>query len=242
MKLKNSAFTLIELLVTITIVGVLATVSVATFQGYQEKAKNAKNLAECKQIEDCQKMKNICLESGDSEEICNKLCDVRGLVCNNNDSYPPESEWTAASFFSFSNGVITAYSNSGPKNIVIPKTINGEIVTEIGGNVFKNKQIESVRIPNSVNKIGGGAFHNNKLTSISIPNSIETIPMMTFSQNELTSLYIPDSVTKIVMWGFENNSSLTSVSIGKNTIYSITPYRSFPTSCTEENGCIVRRP
>lgn len=39
---KNSAFTLIELLVVIVIIGVLATVSTATFQGSIEKAREAK--------------------------------------------------------------------------------------------------------------------------------------------------------------------------------------------------------
>ncbi len=39
---KKSAFTLIELLVVIVIIGILATISVATFQGYFEKARLAK--------------------------------------------------------------------------------------------------------------------------------------------------------------------------------------------------------
>ena len=42
--MKNKAFTLIELLVTIVIIGILATVSVASFHGYFTKAKNAKTL------------------------------------------------------------------------------------------------------------------------------------------------------------------------------------------------------
>ncbi len=41
-KNKNKAFTLIELLVVIVIIGILATISVATFQGYFEKARLAK--------------------------------------------------------------------------------------------------------------------------------------------------------------------------------------------------------
>ena len=39
--LKRSGFTLIELLVVVAIIGILAAVGVATFGGFQEKAKNA---------------------------------------------------------------------------------------------------------------------------------------------------------------------------------------------------------
>ena len=41
MKIKQKAFTLIELLVVIVIIGILATISVATFNGYQQRAREA---------------------------------------------------------------------------------------------------------------------------------------------------------------------------------------------------------
>lgn len=44
------AFTLIELLVVIVIIGILATISVATFSGYFEKARHAKRQADLNQI------------------------------------------------------------------------------------------------------------------------------------------------------------------------------------------------
>jgi prepilin-type N-terminal cleavage/methylation domain-containing protein len=43
--MKKSAFTLIELLVVIVIIGILATIGVAQFNGYQEKARLAKSQA-----------------------------------------------------------------------------------------------------------------------------------------------------------------------------------------------------
>lgn len=45
MNQKKSAFTLIELLVVIVIVGILATVSVAQFNGYQERARMARAMS-----------------------------------------------------------------------------------------------------------------------------------------------------------------------------------------------------
>ncbi len=49
-KTKNIAFTLIELLVTIVIIGILATISVGSFNGYIRKAHNAKTLNKIQQI------------------------------------------------------------------------------------------------------------------------------------------------------------------------------------------------
>jgi len=40
--MKKTAFTLIELLVTIVIVGILSSISVSTFQGFQEQARDAR--------------------------------------------------------------------------------------------------------------------------------------------------------------------------------------------------------
>lgn len=50
-KEKLDAFTLIELLVVIVIIGVLATISVAQFNGYQERARQAKSIAFASQAE-----------------------------------------------------------------------------------------------------------------------------------------------------------------------------------------------
>lgn len=52
MQLRRNAFTLIELLVVIVIIGILATVSTATFGGAMEKARFAKVQAFAKQIEE----------------------------------------------------------------------------------------------------------------------------------------------------------------------------------------------
>jgi prepilin-type N-terminal cleavage/methylation domain-containing protein len=49
--MKKSAFTLIELLVVIVIIGILATIGVAQFNSYQEKARLAKALAFASQVD-----------------------------------------------------------------------------------------------------------------------------------------------------------------------------------------------
>lgn len=146
---------------------------------------------------------------------------------------------TPANYFIFdpSTGTIIGYLDAGPKDVVIPITIDGVDVISIGANAFKFKgltsveipnsvtsigtrafshnQLTSVEIPNSVTSIGGDAFQDNKLTSVTIPNSVTIIDDSAFSYNKLTSVVIPNSVTSICAYAFHDNQ-LTSVTIPKS--------------------------
>jgi hypothetical protein len=109
------------------------------------------------------------------------------------------------------NGVNSAniLSSNSTGNVVIPSTIEGYPVTNIGVRAFSNKQLTSVTIPNSVTTIGSNAFGGNQLTSVTIPNSVTTIGSQAFSSNQLTSVIIPNSVTTIQWGAFSSNPSLT---------------------------------
>ena len=256
-KNKNLAFTLIELLVVIVIIGILSGVGIASYNQYVKTARDTKIIAECKQIERCETLITTCPEGGDSEDQCNNLCDTDQLTCN---LYLPESEWTDASFFTFSGGVIQDYNTAGGNNIVIPMTINGVNVTSIDRFGFSNNSINSVTIPptitnlrwaafyqnnissvvipNSVTIIENGTFRYNNLTSVNISNSIIEIGDYAFTGNQLTSVIVPDSVTDIGYYSFSGNP-LTSISIKTGTNYYP---NSFPSTCTLANGCITQRP
>ena len=65
---------------------------------------------------------------------------------------------------------ITGY-NGQTKDVTIPAQLGGKAVVSIASEVFQNKQLVSVTIPNSVITIGSVAFHQNLLTNIIIPNS-----------------------------------------------------------------------
>jgi prepilin-type N-terminal cleavage/methylation domain-containing protein len=54
--LRRNGFTLIELLVVVAIIGLLATVAVIAFSGVSKKARDAKRLADMKQIRDAIEM------------------------------------------------------------------------------------------------------------------------------------------------------------------------------------------
>ena len=70
----------------------------------------------------------------------------------------------------FSDGEITAYTNTTEKNIIIPDNFNDVAVTFIGENAFQNNQLTQVSIPSSVTSIGEGAFSDNTgLTSFNLP-------------------------------------------------------------------------
>lgn len=76
--------------------------------------------------------------------------------------------------FTSSSGTITGYTGTR-LDLVIPETIGGVPVKVIGSNVFKDKGLLSVYIPESVITIGSSAFYNNLLTSIVIPKNVTNI-------------------------------------------------------------------
>jgi len=122
-----------------------------------------------------------------------------------------------SSYFSFNSatGTITSYSSSGPKDVVIPSSINGVAIRAIGDWAFYDKQLTSVSIPNDVITIGDGAFSNNQLANIVIPNNVTYIGSAAFYDNRLVSTVIGNSVTYIGNWAFGYNN-LISVNIPNN--------------------------
>jgi hypothetical protein len=145
-------------------------------------------------------------------------------------------EWADTKAFAprFSGGMIGEGREklSGP--LTIPATIWGEPITGIADGAFRDNQLTSVVIPDSVTLIGGRAFSGNQLTSVVIPDSVASIGMQAFYGNQLTgvvidngvryigkevfasnrlnSVIIPDSVTSIGDSAFADNQ-LTSVVI-----------------------------
>jgi len=109
---------------------------------------------------------------------------------------------------------LTKYLGSGG-NVVIPSTINGKPVIDIGSIFLKNSQLTSVTIPNGVTSIGDNAFDTCKnLTSIVIPSNVISIgDYAFFSCTGLTSLIISNGVISIGTWAFVDCDGLTSITI-----------------------------
>ena len=118
---------------------------------------------------------------------------------------------------------VSGHEDSYNTSIIIPKFIQGRIVSSIGGSAFSNcKGLTSLTIPNSVTSIEGVAFrYCSGLTSFTIPNSVTSIGRIAFQYcSGLTSITIPSSVTSIEGQAFSDCNSLTSIVVAAdNTVY-----------------------
>jgi hypothetical protein len=104
--------------------------------------------------------------------------------------------WEASSFrvrWWFDGIEITGYRGTD-KNVAIPAKISRWPVIFIGKEAFRNNNLTSVTIPDSVISIEDRAFWNNNLTSVTIPASVTYIGDGAFSNNNLTSVTIAANV------------------------------------------------
>ena len=166
----------------------------------------------------------ITIQNGKIEDVILNLNDKTIIKGENGKLDLPDIVYqkpTPSECFTYSDNedgtiTITDYTCGGDngthKDVVIPREIDGKLVTTIGGIAFYDNQLTSVVIPDGVTTIGNGAFDKNKLTSVTIGNSVTTIGIQAFFRSQLTSVVIPDSVTEIGDTAFASNQ-LTSVVI-----------------------------
>ena len=85
----------------------------------------------------------------------------------------------------------------------------------ISKGAFKDVNIESIEIPNSVLEIGAEAFNNcRNLTDVILPANLKRIEESTFENcKNLNSIDIPESVTEIGKDAFSNCENLKSISL-----------------------------
>ena len=83
---------------------------------------------------------------------------------------------------------------------------------------YRNSNIKSVIIENSVTSVGDSAFeYCTNLTSVKIPNSVTSIGDYAFDGcTSLTSVTITNSVTSIGLGAFSDCTSLTSIEVSDN--------------------------
>ena len=122
-----------------------------------------------------------------------------------------ESDWSSILYFhkDYENGCIyklvgnSEYvvedAGTAKGAITVPSVYRGKPVTAIADNAFRNSDIESIVISDSVKSIGEKAFWTcSELTSVTIPSSVETIGESAFqSCYSLQSIEIPGSVEEI---------------------------------------------
>jgi len=109
-------------------------------------------------------------------------------------------------FFDKPTNTITGYDPNGPKDVVIPNTIDGALVLHIGDEAFVNSQITTVSLPNYLISIGASAFRSNLLESLVLPDTVEIVGDLAFSDNELNNITFSNSLRVISDGAFSINN------------------------------------
>ncbi len=154
------------------------------------------------------------------------ISDYTVTITNSRPNTTPQL--VSESCFTTSGSTITDYNTScGGSYIIIPSTINGTTITEIGSYAFSSKYLKSVVIPDSVTTIGYNAFSDSNIETLQLGSGVTTIGEEAFANNNIETIEIGPNVTTIESRAFKNND-LVSVQIGEHVtqIYSEAFYSS----------------
>ncbi len=120
--------------------------------------------------------------------------------------------------------MITEYTGT-EKNLVIPDSYNNYKITVIGPNVFSDKDLESVTIPDTITEIEGHAFQScSKLKSVKLSKNLKTFGSNVFFLcTALEEVTVPASVTDLGLYTFQG-SGVKKVTIEKGNLTEIREY------------------
>lgn len=157
-----------------------------------------------------------------------KINSDESIILLEEDNLPslPEENALNNKMFDFSNSQINGFNENvykeqgSPKNIVIPSSINGEVVKSINHLAFREKGLESVKLPARLESIGSMAFMDNKIKEISLPPTLVSILSGAFSNNLLEEVVIPNSVKHMEQLSFAENK-IKSVVLPEKYPYSV---------------------
>lgn len=99
---------------------------------------------------------------------------------------------------------ITKYLDSS-KEVDIPESIEGYLVTIIGDKAFSEQQLTKVKLPKSLKRIGEFAFYGNSIPILNIPEKVTEIEKGAFDWSKITEFSIQNN-----HFIFENGLLLTT--------------------------------
>lgn len=124
---------------------------------------------------------------------------------------------------------LTDYDINGPKDVVIPSTLNSLTVTTIGNRAFQSKGITSVIMSDSITRVADGswdpnrtpqrygAFTGNTLNFVIFSNNLQYLGAHSFAYTKLSAVALPDSLTTI-SWAVFEGCPLTSIELPSQLI------------------------
>lgn len=94
-----------------------------------------------------------------------------------------------------------AFSDNDLKSV----KIKSASVTVIPANAFRDNQLDTVELPDTVTEIGASAFANNQLKAITLPVKLTKVGQEAFSGNQIEKVKIPATITEFGSQVFANN-------------------------------------
>ncbi|MFQ8870011.1 MAG: leucine-rich repeat protein [Varibaculum timonense] len=94
-----------------------------------------------------------------------------------------------------------AFSDNALKTV----KIKDAPVTAIPANTFRDNQLETVELPDTVTEIGASAFANNQLKGVTLPSKLVRVGQEAFSGNQIEKVKIPATITEFGSQVFANN-------------------------------------
>jgi len=112
------------------------------------------------------------------------------------------------------DGIVITRYNGDNKDLIIPETINGYDVIEIGNYAFSYRMLKTLTIPDSISKINDYSFLYSDIEKVILPNSISEIGLKAFYNCvKLEEIIISENVVSIKDGAFQNCISFNKIVI-----------------------------
>ena len=110
--------------------------------------------------------------------------------------------------------------NVSSEAISIPRTIEGNTITNIWQDAFRESGLTSINFvsDSAVTQIHARSFKNNAITAVQFPDTLEKIDLRSFRNNDIQTLVFPSSLQEIENNAFDGNDNLTRITIGADVI------------------------
>lgn len=152
-------------------------------------------------------------------------------------------------------GVKIVATTAETPHVVIPETLGGKPVVELGNYLFDKsnyrKKLESVTLPEGLQIIGDGVFSNcENLTEVNIPSTVTKIGNQAFESCGVSRVELPEGLASVGLGAFRWSkleslqipASLTKIGmvafVGCNELKELTVAKGHPLY-TSVNNCVI---